>query len=141
MTYLTDSTYVIHFLRGQAYARMVYPTLIRDGLALSIITHMEVWEGVYAARDPRGAERLLQAFLKPLTILPFSRRVSQRTARLRRQLRTLRRPIDQRALDILIAGTALNHGLTMVTSDGDFDDILGLAILDPRTGATKQNPA
>ena len=76
MTYLTDATYVIDFLRGQVYARIVYPTLVRDGLALSIVTHMELWEGVYGDQDPKAAERRLRTFLRPLTVLPFSPVVS-----------------------------------------------------------------
>lgn len=118
----------------------MYPSLIWGGLALSIVTHMELWEGVYGDRDPQAAARRLRTFLRPLTILPFSRRVSQRTARLRRELRQRGRPIQQRALDTLIAGTAHHHGLILVTSDGDFDDIPGLTILNPRTGQTRQNP-
>jgi predicted nucleic acid-binding protein len=140
MTYLTDSTFVIDSFTGQPFAVQLLPTLLNAGLAISIVTHMELWEGVYGDRDPRGAERRLRTFLQPLTVLPFSRLVSQRTAQLRRQLRTLRRPIEQRALDILIAGTTLHHGLTMVTSDADFDDIPGLTILNPRTGQRRQNP-
>lgn len=42
MSYLTDSTFVIGFLRGQAYTWSLYPTLVRDGLALSFVTHMEM---------------------------------------------------------------------------------------------------
>ena len=140
MSYLADATYVIDFLRGQAHARTVYPTLIQGGLALSIVSHMELWEGVYGDRDPQGAALRLRTFLRPVTILPFTRRVSQRTARLRRQLRVLRRPVEQRALDLLIAGTALEYALTVVTSDADFDDIPGLTILNPRTGQTRRNP-
>jgi predicted nucleic acid-binding protein len=64
MTYLTDATYVIDFFRGQEYARALYPTLIRDGLAVSIITHMELWEGAYGNRDPSAAERQLRQFLR-----------------------------------------------------------------------------
>jgi len=141
MTYLTDSTYVVDFLRGREYARSLYPTLVGDGLALSIVTHMELWEGVYGDRDPAGAARRLRTFLRPLRILPFSPLVSQRIARLRRELRTRGRPLEQRALDILIAGTALHHGLVMVTSDKDFDDIPGPTLHDPRTGQRRRNPA
>jgi predicted nucleic acid-binding protein len=75
-----------------------------------------------------------------LTVLPFSRRVSQRTARLRREIRRRRLPLEQRALDILIAGTALAHDLVMVTSDADYDDIPDLKRLNPRTGNQQQNP-
>lgn len=141
MTYLTDATFVIDALRGQPYAAQLVPTLLADGLALSIITHMELWDGVYGNPDRQVAERRLREFLRPITLLPFSPRVSQRTAQLRRELRRRGRPLQQRALDILISGTALHYGLTMVTSDADFDDIPGLTILNPRTGQRRQNPA
>jgi predicted nucleic acid-binding protein len=101
---------------------------------------MELWEGAYGNRDPSAAERQLRQFLRPLTVLPFSRRVSQRTARLRREIRRRRLPLEQRALDILIAGTALAHDLVMVTSDADYDDIPDLKRLNPRTGNQQQNP-
>jgi predicted nucleic acid-binding protein len=109
MTYLIDATYVIDFFRGQPYARSLYPTLVGDGLSLSIITHMELWEGVYGNPDPQAAARQLWQFLRPPRILPFPRRVPQRTAQLRREMRRRRLPLEQRALDILIAGTALAH--------------------------------
>jgi predicted nucleic acid-binding protein len=139
MTSLTDATFIIDALRGRAYAAQLVPTLLENGLALSIITHMELWEGVYGNPNRRVAERRLREFLRPIALLPFSPRVSQRTAQLRRELRRLRRPLEQRALDILVAGTALYHGLTIVTSDADFDDIPGLTILNPRTGQTRRN--
>jgi predicted nucleic acid-binding protein len=141
MTYLTDATFVIDALRGQAYAAQLVPTLLADGLALSIITHMELWDGVYGNPNRQVAARRLRAFLRPITLLPFTPRVSQRTAHLRRELRRRGRPLQQRALDILVAGTALHHGLTVVTSDTDYDDIPGLRLLDPRTGQRRQNPA
>jgi predicted nucleic acid-binding protein len=140
MTYLADATFVIDALRGRAYAAQLAPRLLADGLSLSIITHMELWEGIYGNPNRRVAEPRLREFLRPVTLLPFSPRVSQRTAQLRRDLRARHRPLQQRALDILVAGTALYHGLTMVTSDTDFDDIPGLTLFDPRTGQTKQNP-
>ena len=141
MTYLADSTFVIDSFTAQPFAVALLPTLLEEGLALSIITHMELWEGVYGDRERKAAERRLRLFLRPLTILPFSRRVSQRAARLRRELRVRGRPLEQRALDLLIAATALEHGLVMVTSDKDFDDIPGLTLLNPRTGERRQNPA
>lgn len=75
MSYLTDATYVVDFLRGQAHAHSTYPTLIQNELALSIVTHMELWEGIYGDRDPKAAERRLRSFLRPMR-LPFTQRVS-----------------------------------------------------------------
>ena len=133
MTYLTDSTFVIDALTHQPHAHRLLPTLLREGLALSAISHMELWDGVYGSHDPQQAARELRQFLRRVTLLPFSHRVSLRTAALRREMRQRGFRLDHRMLDILIAGTALAYDLTMVTSDTDFDDIPGLRRLNPRT--------
>jgi predicted nucleic acid-binding protein len=142
MTYLTDATWVIDFLAGQPTAVALHPALVRAGLALSVVTYTELWEGVlFTRRDRRAAARGLREFLHAVSILPYSRLVARRVAQLRGEMRQRGQRIEHRALDILIAGTALQHGLVMVTSDADFDDIPGLALLDPRTGQRRQNPA
>jgi tRNA(fMet)-specific endonuclease VapC len=140
MKYLTDATFIIDAFTGQSFTAALLPDLIQDGMALSLITYMELWEGVYGDCDPRAAEYRLRTFLRPLTVLPFSRQVAVQSAHLRYQLRRLRRPVQQRALDLLVAATALRYGLTLVTSDTDFDDIPGLTVLNPRTGETRRQP-
>src|SRR5690242_6898542 len=111
MNDLTDSTFVIDFFAGQPTAVALMPTLLADGLGLSVISYMELWEGVARNRDPKRAERQLREFLRRVTVLPFSRRVARRAADLRAELRRVRRPTEQRALDLLIAATALEYDL------------------------------
>ena len=130
--YQADATFIIDVLTGQSIAVTRYAELAPAGFTISIITYMELWEGIYTGRDPERLARQLRVFLRPFTTLPFSRRVALRAARLRGELRRLRRPIEQRALDILIAATALEYDLVLVTSDADFDDIPGLKRLNPR---------
>jgi predicted nucleic acid-binding protein len=136
MKYLADSTFVIDSLSQQPHAQQLLPTLLREDLALSIVSHMELWDGVFGSRNPRQATRELRQFLRRVTILPLSHRVSLRTAQLRYEMRRRGLRIEHRMLDILIAGTAITHNLIMVTSDTDFDDIPGLTRLNPRTGRT-----
>ncbi len=50
----------------------------------------------------------------------------QRYAELRRQLRPPRGPGLSGDIDTLIAATALEYDLTLVTTDGDFDRVPGL---------------
>lgn len=101
MKYLADATWAIDFLAGQPVAIALHPTLVRDGLALSVITYTEIWEGVlYTRRDPKAAERGLREFLRAVTILPYSRRVAQRVAHLRGVMRQRGQRIEHRALDI-----------------------------------------
>jgi predicted nucleic acid-binding protein len=46
-----------------------------------------------------------------------------------------KRPVQHRAFDLLIAATARQYRLIMVTSDTDFDDIPRLQRLNPRTSS------
>jgi predicted nucleic acid-binding protein len=134
MKYCTDSTFLIDCLTQQPYTRSPLGTLLREGLAMSFVVHMELWDGVYGSADPKRAARELRTLLRRMTPLPFSHRASLRTAQLRREMRQRGLALNHRMLDIVIAGTALTHDLILVTSDADYDDIPGLRRLNPRTG-------
>jgi predicted nucleic acid-binding protein len=98
------------------------------------VTFTEVYEGFYGSRDPRQAEQVFRTFLAAVTVIPYNRRVGLRTARLRAALRANKLPVDHRSLDLVIAATALEYALTLVSSNmRDYQDILGLNLLNPRT--------
>ncbi len=134
MKYLTETSWTIDVLNGQPQAITLLPQFLADGLALSILTYMEVLDGVYTSREPGRAAAGFRQFLRGVRMVPFSRRVAERAARLRGMMRAQRRSLEHRAIDILIAATALEYGLIMVTSDTDYDDVPGLTTLNPRTG-------
>jgi predicted nucleic acid-binding protein len=76
-----------------------------------------------------AAEAKLAAFLAKVPILPFSPEVARRCARLRLDLKRQGKRVRPRALDLIIAATALEHGLTLVTrNSGDYQDIPGLTL-------------
>jgi predicted nucleic acid-binding protein len=57
------------------------------------------------------------------------RPLAERAAGIRRSSRRLPGPVDHRSLDILIAATAIEHGLTLVTRNTrDHADIPGLTL-------------
>lgn len=63
------------------------------------------------------------------TLLPFNRTVAKRTAQIRGDLRRRKHLIIHRALDIIIAATALTYDLTILTHNTkDYDDIIGLSL-------------
>jgi tRNA(fMet)-specific endonuclease VapC len=130
MKYLLDSDLVIDWLNGhQPTIRLVTP-LVTDGIGLSILTYAEIFEGIYGARNPRAEERAFRTFLRGLRVLPISRAVARRAGRIRRDLRARKLPVAQRALDLFIAATALEHGLTLLTrNQKDYADIPGLRLL------------
>jgi tRNA(fMet)-specific endonuclease VapC len=142
MTYLLDTDFVADWLNDRPPAVALFPRLLEEGVAMSIINHSETLEGILGSRNPREAEQVFRTFLQGVRVLPVTRTVSRRHAMLRRELRRRGRQVNERALDLLIAATALAYDLTLVTSNTrDFQDVPGLTLLNHRTGETRQYPA
>src|SRR5579871_5840439 len=115
MPYLIDSNHVIYYLDDLPDAVALLDRLAQDGIAVSIITYMEVFQGIEASSRPRRARAKFNAFFDGVPVLPMSIAVAQRCARLRRTLKSQGRRVNSRALDLIIAATALEHRLTLVT--------------------------
>ena len=129
MTYLVDTDWVVDYLKGLADAVSLIPSLQPDGVAISIITFTEVYEGIYGGRDPIESERLFRAFLRIARVIGINRTVGRQAARIRLDLRRRSLLVDHRALDIIIAATAMTHDLTLVTRNSrHFSDINGLTL-------------
>ena len=132
--YVVDADWVIDFLTNQPGARRLLPELLNAGTGLSIVTYIELYEGVQRNRTPQQAARDIRTLLRGLTILPLTRRVALRTAQVRGDLRALKLPVQHRAFDLIVAATALTHDLTLVTSNTkDFQDIADLKRINHRT--------
>lgn len=111
---LVDSDVVVDHLRG--HRRLVAG---RDELHVSAVTRAELFSG-------RGAEeRRIRRVLEPMTDIPVDTAIAERAGR-------LRRGTDRRLPDALIAATALEHRLTLVTRKvRDFEGIRGLKVRVP----------
>src|SRR5918992_1287347 len=132
MPYLVDSNVVIDHLEGIPPASAVLESLTPKGLAISIITYMEAFQGIERSPDVAQAREKFQAFTDGVLILPLSFAVAERCARLRETLRTQQKRVNSRALDLIIAATALEYDLTLVTKNTeDFNDIPGLTLYQP----------
>ncbi|MGH2558845.1 MAG: type II toxin-antitoxin system VapC family toxin [Thermomicrobiales bacterium] len=124
MPYLLDTDVVIDYLDRDVQAREVIDPLIQFRVAISMITYLEVFQGVLENPDPIKAEAEFETFLERVPILPLSAAVARRCAGLRRDLKRRSRRVRSRVLDLIIAATALEHDLTLVTRNkADYDDI------------------
>jgi predicted nucleic acid-binding protein len=115
MKYLIDTDWVIDHIQGNPAATALISSLTPDGIAISIITFLEIYEGIYTSADPKRTERLVRVFIQTVPVLPLNRTVAKRTALVRAELRRKGRAVRQRAFDIVIAATAPTHSLTLVT--------------------------
>ena len=111
---LVDTDVFVDHLRG---ARPLRPG--RHILSYSVITRCELFAG-------RGTdEKAVDLLLAPFHELPVDRAVAERAGRIRRQT-GIRTP------DALIAATALEHRLTLLTRNlRGFEAVRGLRVTSP----------
>jgi tRNA(fMet)-specific endonuclease VapC len=129
MPYLLDSNWVIDYLGGDEAALNLIDSLVPQGIGISIITYLELYQGVIRQPSPQQSEAQLQAFLAQIPVFPLTLAVARRCAQLREDLKKRGKRVSSRALDLIIAVTALEHGLTLVTKNrADFQDIPGLQL-------------
>lgn len=99
--------------------------LFDDEVATSIVVAAELRYGLANQPSPRLAEQLAAVFDR-LTILPLEADADEHYGRLRADLKRRGQLIG--ANDMLIAAHALALGATLVTDDGDFSRVEGLAV-------------
>lgn len=87
LEHLVDTDWVIHYLNGQSHIVARLDGLKAAGLALSVISLAELYEGVYASTDPEGNERALRDFLGGVAVLGVDTGICQRFGRERARLR------------------------------------------------------
>jgi tRNA(fMet)-specific endonuclease VapC len=127
MRYLIDTDWAIHYLNDRPDIAQRLQALQDDGLALSIISLAELYEGVFYSRDPEGDERDLQDFLRGVTVLVIDDGTCRIFGRERGRLRAAGTLIGD--FDLLIGATALHHNLTLLTNNRrHFERIDGLRI-------------
>jgi predicted nucleic acid-binding protein len=126
MSYLIDTTWVIDHLNDAPQAHRLLESLAPAGIAVSIVTYLEAFQGTVHLQRP-VAQPKFDAFFAAVPVLPLDAAVAQRCARLRELLKQQGKKPNRRALDLIIAATALEHGLTLVTRNiKDYSDIPGL---------------
>jgi predicted nucleic acid-binding protein len=132
MPYLVDSNVVIDHLANVPEASQLLDRLAQAGIVMSIVTYMEAFQGVVRSQHPQEASEKFSAFADSVLILPFSFAVAERCARLRETLKSQNKRVKSCALDLIIAATALEYGLTLVSKNTeDFQDIPGLLLYQP----------
>jgi len=127
--YLLDTNACIALING-------HPSIVRTHLdkatargahiLVSSVAVFELWYGVAKSARQEFNRKRLEAFLSgPVHVLPFEDADSRFAGELRASLEAIGKPIG--AYDLLMAGQALRHQLTLVTSNvAEFSRVKGL---------------
>lgn len=129
MTYLLDTNACIALIEGrppQVRTRLADALKSNDELFVSAIAAFELWYGVAkSARPETNARRVTAFFAGPVAILPFDDEDAQSAGAIRAAAEKAGKPIG--SYDLLMAGQALHHNLTLVTSNvREFRRVRGL---------------
>src|SRR2546421_5487712 len=125
--YLLDTGLVAAFLHGRKHVVELIDSWIRNQeAATSILVYGEVIEYLKGlAEYSRYQARLHRLFtLEQISPYPLTYPILERYADIRRQLRPVHQDIGD--IDTLIAATALEENLTILTIDRDYERVPGL---------------
>ena len=124
MPYLIDSDVLIDISRGKQAARE-YVDALPEGWAISQVSALEL---IVGARDKRDLANI-DAFLSAYVIVPLRDSTGKRAYEL---LKLYAKPHGLHVFDSLVAATAIEEGLTLVTKNRrHFDVIQGLSLEVP----------
>jgi tRNA(fMet)-specific endonuclease VapC len=127
--YALDTNSVIYFFKGMG---RVAERLLRtppQEIALPAVVFYELEVGIAKSTAPERRQLQLEELIRRVRILPFGAAEARTTARIRATLEKAGQPIGP--LDCLIAGTALQHGATLVTHNvRELSRIEGLSVED-----------
>ena len=115
MSYLTDADVVIDALAGRQHATQAIGRCAQDGIAISIVTKGEVFEGAHDEPNPQAKLETYRRFLAPFAVIGVDEPIIERFAEVRALLRRRGETIPD--LDILMGVTAVHHGLTLLTNN------------------------
>lgn len=128
MRYLLDTCVISDFIKGEPGTTVRLKQTPPIDIAISTVTVMELRYGL--ALNPQRSQKVepaIASILSSVTILPFDTEEAEQAAQIRAVLKSQGRPIG--AYDVLLAATALQHNLIMVTANQrEFERIPSLQI-------------
>ena len=120
---LLDTSVLIAIERGRPLRTEAMP----ETTAISVVTKAELRVGILAAEDLETRDRRLMTFelANRIASLPVDEAVSRAWAQMRAYVQASGRKVGVN--DMWIAATAAANGIPVLTQDGDFDALNGVA--------------
>lgn len=120
---LLDTSVLIAIERGRPLRTEAMP----ETTAISVVTKAELRVGIFAAEDLETRDRRLMTFelANRIISLPVDEAVSRAWAQMRAYVQASGGKVGVN--DMWIAATAAANGIPVLTQDGDFDALNGVA--------------
>jgi len=115
LSYLIDTDWIIHYLNGYKEVVKKLSSFRNEGLAISIISLAELYEGVYYSTRLVENEKELNNFLTGVSILGINEEICKAFGKERGRLR--KQGISVSDFDLLIASTCSYYKLTLLTNN------------------------
>ena len=125
--YVLDTNTLSYFFRGEGRVAEHLSDVSPSDIVIPAIVLFEIEAGI-ARSDHAGRRRAqLDEAVSTIQVVPFGRDEARSAARIRADLELAGKPIGP--YDVLIAGTALANGATLVTRNTkEFRRVPGLAV-------------
>ena len=120
---MLDTSVFVAIEQGRPLRRQAIP----ESGAISIVTKAELRAGILAAKDIATRDRRLDTLdaVANIVVLPVDEQVARAWAQMRAYLAAAERRVNVN--DMWIAATAAAHQIPVLTQDGDFDALNGVA--------------
>ncbi len=124
MSYLVDTSWIVEHIRGNQDFTERLDAFSGEGLAVSVVSVAELYEGAFRSNNTTRNIRSIRDFLDTVVVLGIDDDICMSFGR--EMARLSRVGMIMGDLDLLIAATALQHDLTLLTLDSDFERVEGL---------------
>lgn len=115
MSNLLDNDWTIDYLNRIPRTVRRVDALRNEGIAVSIVSVAELYEGTLNSYDPERDERLLADFLRQYPTIHLDVAICRIFGAERARLRAMGTLIPD--MDLLIGATALRHNLTLLSNN------------------------
>ena len=128
MSYLLDTDWAVDHLNDIERVTQRLAELAPEGIAISIVSVAELYDGVINGANPERDDSALRVFLSGFELIDLDIETCRIFAREKGRLRAAGMPIAD--FDLLIGATALRHGLTLLSNNRrHFGRLPGLNII------------
>ena len=117
MKYLLDTDISVFWLRGNESVHTKINAIDPSDLAVSIITVAELHYGADCSNQPEHNHKIVNDFVDGLSVLNLEQTIARKFGEIKATLRQEGTLIED--FDLLIASTALNFNLILVTNNVD----------------------